>query len=121
MLYFVFKEEKMFARGLLIAALSTALTGANAVPSLAQTDPADTNVVRIDTPMVDGVLLDWCRVVGEKCGQPAADAFCKAGGHRRSVRFVQWVNPNKPTRIISNGVVCDSPECDSFRWIECRK
>jgi hypothetical protein len=82
---------------------------------------AQTDVVRIDKPQVDGVMLDWCRRFGDKCGQPAADAFCRANGYRRSVRFVQWVDPGKLTKIISDGQICDSDGCDSFRWIECMK
>jgi hypothetical protein len=88
----------------------------NAAPAFAQSD-----VVRIDEPQVDGLLLDWCRSFSNKCGQPAADAFCRASGHRRSVRFQQWVSPRKPTRTIDGGGVCDDPGCDSFKWIECRK
>jgi hypothetical protein len=81
---------------------------------------AETASVRIEEPRVDGVLLDWCRVYADRCGQPAADAFCRANGYRRSVRFVKWVNPLKPTKIISDGSICDAEGCDSFRWIECK-
>lgn len=84
-------------------------------PVLAQPD-----VVRIDEPKLEGVLLDWCRKFGDRCGQPAADAYCRASGHRRSVRFVQWIDPGKPTKIISDGSICDAAVCDSFRWIECQ-
>lgn len=87
-----------------------------ASPTLAQTD-----AVRFHGPQSDGLLLDWCKGFGKRCGQPAADAFCRAEGYRRSVRFVQLVDPGKPTRIIGTGEVCSDPGCDSFRWIECRK
>ncbi len=79
------------------------------------------DIVRIDQPEVDGELLDWCKFGARGCGQPAADAFCRASGYKRSVRFLQWINPNKPTRFIANGYSCNDPECDSFRWIECKK
>jgi hypothetical protein len=104
----------MLPRSLLPALIAAVLT--NASPSHAQPD-----VVRIDEPAVEGMLLDWCRSFGKKCGQPAADAYCRASGHRRSVRFVQWIDPGKPTRTIATGEVCDDPGCDSFKWIECRK
>ena len=99
----------------LLPALFAALV-ISSTPAFAQSD-----VVRIDAPQVDGVMLDWCRRFAEKCGQPAADAFCRANGYRRSVRFVQWIDPGKPTKIISDGQICDSEGCDSFRWIECKK
>lgn len=83
--------------------------------------PAQSEILRFDKPTVDGVLLDWCRLYADKCGQPAADAFCRANGYRRTVRYVKWNGPGLPTKIISNGQICDDPGCDSFVWIECKK
>lgn len=81
---------------------------------------ATAETIRIDKPQVEGVALDWCRSFGKRCGQPAADAFCRANGHRQSLRFVKWENPGFETRVISDGRICSIPECDTFRWIECR-
>jgi hypothetical protein len=113
--FFAIDLETMMSRTSFLPTLTAALLF-GVSPILAQD-----NVVRIDEPKVDGIMLDWCRRFGEKCGQPAADAFCRANDYRRSVRFVQWIDPGKPTKVISNGQICDSEGCDSFRWIECLK
>jgi hypothetical protein len=87
--------------------------------SLAGAAVAD--VKRFDDPTVDGLALDWCRDMGDKCGQPAADAFCRANDYRRTVRYLKSEDPGKETRIISSGATCGNPECDTFVWIECKK
>jgi hypothetical protein len=79
------------------------------------------DVMRFDEPKVDGVLLDYCRVGGSKCGQPATDAFCRANGYRRTVRYVKAENVGQPTLNIADKTICDGAECDSFVWIECAK
>ena len=62
--------------------------------------------------------LDWCREFGTNCGQPAADAFCKAHAFARSVYFRQ--DPGvRPTLTIGTKAVCDAPRCASFNIITC--
>jgi hypothetical protein len=89
--------------------------------ALAEARPAGAETFIFEEPKVADVNLDWCRSLGEKCGQPAARAFCRANGYKRTTRFQMWVNPGVPTRTVADGDICDFPECDSFRFVECER
>jgi len=69
-------------------------------------------------PSVKGKRLDWCKEWGEKCGKPAAQAFCWYQDMGKVLSFTQDQAISLPTRIISSGQICDTG-CDSFKKIVC--
>lgn len=72
-------------------------------------------------PMINGYRLDWCRVWGNQCGRPAADAFCRAQGFHHATAFTPAndIGAHSPTRVISSGQICNGGHCDGFRRITC--
>src|SRR5208282_1389012 len=73
---------------------------------------------RFDNPMVEGMALDYCRLLERDCGKPAADAFCQSQGFAASIDFTpQFHAP--PTRVIASGQVCDKPICARMVAITC--
>lgn len=69
-------------------------------------------------PKVDGVRVDWCYGWAKKCGKMAADAFCKAQGHKKATEFEKAVGVG-PTRVLSTGQLCDDKSCDGFKVVTC--
>ena len=61
--------------------------------------------------------LDQCFIWGKECGQRAADTYCRAQGYQRAVRFD--TEHARPTRLASDGKVCDADFCVAFRSITC--
>jgi hypothetical protein len=78
------------------------------------------NTVVITHPKVGGVALDWCKTWAAGCGKPAADYFCKARGYGKAVSFKKEADIGY-TRIMKTGQICNSPGCDSFKFIKCSK
>lgn len=69
-------------------------------------------------PLVDGVPLDYCLEWGTQCGEPAADAWCRAQGYAGASTFeVRTASP--PTRIFSSGRICDMVFCDRIISLTC--
>jgi hypothetical protein len=73
----------------------------------------------IRTASGDDVSLDFCREFGTNCGQPAANAFCRAHGELVATTF-QPASRIGVTAVIANGRIC-GPACDGFSSIECGK
>jgi hypothetical protein len=75
----------------------------------------------ISKPMFNGNRLDWCLKWSTDCGQPAADAFCKAQGYQHAIAFEAdpRIGSRTPTRLIGTGATCDLAYCDGFRHITC--
>jgi hypothetical protein len=61
--------------------------------------------------------LDVCFVWGKQCGQKAADTYCRAQGYQRATHFD--TEPARPTRLASDGRVCDADFCVGFKSITC--
>lgn len=61
--------------------------------------------------------LDVCFTWGQNCGQKAADTYCWAQGYDRATNFTS--EPHRPTRLGSNGKVCDADFCVGFKTITC--
>ena len=61
--------------------------------------------------------LDFCFSWGKFCGQKAADTYCFAQGFDRATRFE--TESVRPTRLASNGKVCDADFCVGFKSITC--
>jgi hypothetical protein len=73
-------------------------------------------------PSYRGYRLDWCRIFENDCGQPAANAFCKAMGFSGSASFQFQANPGVATMTIGQNSICNPQvhRCDSFSSITCQ-
>lgn len=73
-------------------------------------------------PKVGNVPLDWCLFFRERCGEPAATAFCRSQGLAASSDFLQG-HPVPETKVIGDGALCqtgkNNPICDTFAEITC--
>jgi hypothetical protein len=84
---------------------------------------AEAKEASFSPPKWKGYRLDWCVNWSEDCGQPAADAFCKAKGFEYATHFAQdpRIGSLDPTRLIGTDAVCDQDMCDGFKYITCFK
>lgn len=69
-------------------------------------------------PTVNGIRLDWCRVWGNECGKPAADAFCTSQGFRNAADHPIDANIGR-TWVMGDARECNDPNCDGFTRIVC--
>lgn len=79
---------------------------------------------RFDRPKTKGGYpLDYCTGFAVGCGQPAADAFCRAEGYTSAQPkgFADEKSP-EPTQILKTGGFCDPKVgCGRFTWIVCER
>jgi hypothetical protein len=61
--------------------------------------------------------LDVCYIWGKQCGQKPANMYCKVHGYQRATHFD--TEPARPTRLGSNGKLCDGDFCVGFKSITC--
>ncbi|CAJ0862546.1 hypothetical protein AMST5_01499 [freshwater sediment metagenome] len=73
-------------------------------------------------PKVGNIPLDWCLYFAEKCGEPAASAFCRSQGLATSSDFLQG-HPVPETKVIGDGGLCQAGKnnsvCDTFAEVTC--
>ena len=73
-------------------------------------------------PKVGNLPLDWCLYFAEKCGEPAASAFCRSQGLATSSDFLQG-HPVPETKVIGDGGLCQAGKnnavCDTFAEVTC--
>ncbi len=74
--------------------------------------------IRIDSPMVDGVPVDWCRGWGRGCGWPGAHAFCRDRGYERALSY-EVFQPGR-TYVVSGDTYCTGPTCTAFQSVVCK-
>lgn len=70
--------------------------------------------------LINGVALDTCAKWGGDCGAPAADAYCMYKGFDYALGYKTQLD-SPPTRIISSGQLCESPECDRIVSVKCAR
>jgi hypothetical protein len=65
--------------------------------------------------------VDVCRIWGDQCGQPAADAWCRSTGktRARSYKIEEDIGASQPTIVIGTGQLCTAQYCDAFSRIVC--
>ena len=82
------------------------------------TDPAERET--FEAPVVNGLPLDACRTSGGGCGQPTADAFCRAEGYEKA--GVWSVALAARTWSAGSGLICKTDagtRCTSLRNVTC--
>lgn len=94
-----------------------------ALATLAFASVAQAETVTYDNPNVGSNPLDLCFSWGEGCGKPAADAWCVNNGFTESVghAVAEDIGLSTPTRLISNGAVCDQEMCDGISQVTCTR
>ena len=94
-----------------------------ALATLAFGSVAQAETVTYDNPKVGSNPLDLCLSWGEGCGKPAADAWCVNNGFTESVghAVAENIGLSTPTRLISNGAVCDQEMCDGISQVSCSR
>ncbi len=73
-------------------------------------------------PKWNGYRLDWCYTAGAQCGVRAATEWCKRQGFAGATDFQDDPDVGKKnirTIVLSNGGICTSTVCDSFKSITC--
>jgi len=72
-------------------------------------------------PMNGAERLDWCLQWGQKCGAPAAHAFCIKRGFpgASSWNIAPDIGGQAPTRTLGDDKVCRDGSCDGFTSITC--
>jgi hypothetical protein len=89
-----------------------------AAAAFSASKPASAAEARYNNPKVKGYALDYCQRWGQNCGKPAADEYCRSKGYRRALRYRVRQNA-PPTRVISDGRVCNAPGCDRIDRVAC--
>lgn len=84
---------------------------------------AQAETVVYDSPKVGANPLDLCFSWGAGCGKPAADAWCVNNGFTESTGHLvaNDIGLSTPTRLISNGAVCDQSFCDGISQVTCTR
>lgn len=62
------------------------------------------------------VCLNW----GQRCGKPAADAFCQSKGEGVAANF-NMAQDSPPTWVQGDGIACRDAGCDRITWLQCTK
>jgi hypothetical protein len=110
---FFIEEETLIDRGPCEAGHSGDVSSGEWMPG-----DASGEGTKYHDPLVDGVALDYCLEWGSGCGEPAADAWCRARGYAGASSFeVRTAAP--PTRIFSSGRICDMVFCDRIISLTC--
>ena len=121
--------KKILAAFMIVSSVVTGLSApaahadeANLVVADSKSDSVGQQI-RLANPSIniDGTVyrIDWCYLLGDQCGAPAADAYCKFRHFRRAVDQgrapafgVTWVPGVRQ--------VC-GPQCDAFEYIICQQ
>ena len=100
--------------------------GGSPSPSLPQPTPlqeAKKTPMSFQAPMHGDLRLDACLEWAQKCGEPAATAWCKTKGMSRALEFPQENVGERGinTRLIGTNQVCKEKFCASFVFIVCEQ
>lgn len=84
-------------------------------------EPPKTNVV-FQEPMLGDRRVDVCLEWAQKCGEPAATAWCKVKGMGRALDFpAENVGQRGlETRLVGTNEVCKGTFCSAFMSITCQ-
>jgi len=80
--------------------------------------PAVVEGASFPAPTLEGFALDACREWGRNCGQPAADAFCRAVGYE-AARGYRIDHDRPPTITVGDRRSCTRGFCDRLVDVSC--
>ncbi|MGH6907586.1 MAG: hypothetical protein ACREDX_06975 [Aestuariivirga sp.] len=86
-----------------------------------QPTPALADEQAFAKPKIGGYRLDLCKYWGDKCGKPAAVAWCQSKGFDTATDFeaAPDIGGVTPTKVIGTGQVCANDGCDGFKYVTC--
>jgi hypothetical protein len=72
-------------------------------------------------PVQGDYRLNYCLVWGKRCGEPAAQAWCKERGFTQAEKWVRDANIGGlfPTVVMADDRICARYLCDGFKEITC--
>lgn len=70
-------------------------------------------------PVYKGYRVDCCLRVNKDCGKPAADAWCRSQGYRRSSNCKIDAVKCLPTFLFGTQSLCNQTLCKGFDEVEC--
>ncbi len=73
-------------------------------------------------PTFNGDPVDFCYLWRSRCGQDAANVFCRGLGFEGALAFrrADSIEGFRRTRALGDGAVCEVPHCLTFEQVTCR-
>jgi hypothetical protein len=75
--------------------------------------------VRINTPSVNGFVVDWCLYWGRNCGAQTAYYVCQRLGYRGALNFATY-RPGR-TLVMGTNQLCQGANCVGFSYVTCAR
>ena len=90
--------------------------------SLVAAIPSVAEKTTFNLPLVKGKYVDHCLTWGAKCGQSAADNYCRRVGYERAQSFTRSEKGARlPTIVLGTNQACNKSYCVAFRTISCTR
>jgi hypothetical protein len=100
-------------------AVAPAAAPAAAAPAAAAPATAAPTSSYVENPTMSGVAVDICLTWATDCGQPAADAYCRAAGYAVASNFTPRPHAQQ-TYVIGSGQICNGDFCTAFGSVTCQ-
>jgi hypothetical protein len=84
-------------------------------------DAARSVITHLSLPIYQNYRVDSCLSLNRQCGQPAADAWCRAKGFAKAIDWAvdHDIGATTPTYLMGDQGLCDHTLCDGFKYITC--
>ncbi|GAB6190871.1 hypothetical protein [Desulfocastanea catecholica] len=111
---------------LLLLPVHFAEAGENPLPpeTLATGDGPDAArgvITHFSLPVYQNYRVDSCLYLDRQCGEPAANAWCRAKGFAKAIDWAvdHDIGATAPTYLMGDQGLCDHALCDGFLYITC--
>ena len=84
-------------------------------------DAAKSVTTHFSLPFYQNYRVDSCLYPDRQCGEPAADAWCRAKGFGKAIDWAvdHDIGATTPTYRMGDQQLCDHALCDGFLYITC--
>lgn len=84
-------------------------------------DAARRVTTHFSLPIYQNYRVDSCLYLNQQCGQPAADAWCRAKGFAKAIDWAvdHDIGATTSTYCMGDQRLCDHALCDGFLYITC--
>lgn len=76
--------------------------------------------VRVNRPMMNGRIVDWCWTWASNCGGPAANVVCRQLGYRGATYYATFLVPGG-TYVMGARRYCQGAQCRGFNYVMCAR